>query len=536
MPPGEQPRVHIPVAPPGVAGSSPLAVEDTMADLDERQLETRVAEILHRRPAVGLAVGVVRDGALQFFSAHGVADIASRAPVTEDTVFRIGSITKTMTAIAAMQLVERGLIDLDAPANGYLRAYRLVPRKREWRPATVRHLLTHTAGVAEEVPRTAAVRRDYGVGFPPGRVPTPAEYYQGRVRLDVEPGTRFRYTDHGPTAVGQIVADVSGLPLDRYLRERVFAPLGMADTDLVLGDRLRPRLATGYRLRGSGPRAVPRRDSVTAAAGNAYSTPRDMARYLAALTGGGANEHGRVLEPATLATMFAPQYQPDPRIPGLGLAFWRVDGGGHCVVEHQGTVPGFDSQIFLAPDDGVGVMAFTNGTGRGPFWLPVEIGALLEDLIGIAHRRIRTDVPQHPEVWGQLCGWYRVPGPVTDVRATSFLGAGLEVFVRGGRLWLRILTPVPALARGLELRPDDAGDPYAFQLDLGRFGMGGIRVVFSQDPDGRARGLHLEMQPVSAWRQPAATNPRRWAGGALTVAGTALLARRLGSRRRDGCG
>ena len=254
-----------------------------MADLDKLRLETRVAEILHRRPAVGLAVGVVRDGALQFSSAHGVADIPSRAPVTEDTVFRIGSITKTITAIAAMQLVERGLIDLDAPANDYLRAYRLVPRKREWRPATVRHLLTHTAGIAEEVPRTAAVRRDYGVGFPPGRVPTPAEYYRGRVRLDVEPGTRFRYTDHGPTAVGQIVEDVSGLPLDRYLRERVFAPLGMADTDLVLPDRLRPRLATGYRLRGTGPRAVPRRDSVTAAAGNTYSTPRDMARYLVAL-------------------------------------------------------------------------------------------------------------------------------------------------------------------------------------------------------------------------------------------------------------
>jgi len=68
--------------------------------------------------------------------------------------------------------------------------------------------------------------------------------------------------------------------------------------------------------------------NVTAAAGNAYSTPRDMARYLAALTGGGANEHGRVLEPATLATMFEPQYQPDPRIAGLGLAFWRVDDRG----------------------------------------------------------------------------------------------------------------------------------------------------------------------------------------------------------------
>jgi CubicO group peptidase (beta-lactamase class C family) len=101
-----------------------------MTDLDKGQLETRVAEVLNRHPCVGLAVGVVRDGALQFFSGHGVADIPSRTPVTEDTVVRIASITKTMTAVAVMQLVEQGLIDLDAPANDYLRSYELVPRRR----------------------------------------------------------------------------------------------------------------------------------------------------------------------------------------------------------------------------------------------------------------------------------------------------------------------------------------------------------------------------------------------------------------------
>ena len=136
-----------------------------MPDLDKGQLETRVAELRNRHPCVGLAVGVVRDGALEF-SGHGVADIPSRTPVTEDTVVRIASITKTMTAVAVMQMVEHGLIDLDAPANDYLRSYELVPRSPSWRPATVRHLLTHTAGIAEEVPRSAAVRRDYGVGFP----------------------------------------------------------------------------------------------------------------------------------------------------------------------------------------------------------------------------------------------------------------------------------------------------------------------------------------------------------------------------------
>jgi len=119
-----------------------------MAEFDKLRWEMRVAEMLHRQPAVGMAVGVVRNGALQFFSAHGVADVPSRVPVTDDTVFRVGSITKTMTAIAAMQLVEQGLLDLDAPANDYLRAYRLAPPKPGWRPATVRHLLTHTAGIA----------------------------------------------------------------------------------------------------------------------------------------------------------------------------------------------------------------------------------------------------------------------------------------------------------------------------------------------------------------------------------------------------
>ena len=120
-----------------------------MLEVDELEMKARVGGILNRRPAVGLAVGVVRDGRLEFFHGHGVADIASNTPVTEDTVFRIASITKTFTAIAVMQLWEQGLVDLDAPANDYLRAYRLIPAKAGFRPATVRHLLTHTAGVPE---------------------------------------------------------------------------------------------------------------------------------------------------------------------------------------------------------------------------------------------------------------------------------------------------------------------------------------------------------------------------------------------------
>ena len=82
---------------------------------------------------------------------------------------------------------------------------------------------------------------------------------------------------------------------------------------------------------------------VTAGAASVYPTARDMARYVAALLGGGANVHGSVLKLATLATMFEPHYQPDPRVPGMGLGFWRGNAGGH-LVEHTGILSGFNSQ------------------------------------------------------------------------------------------------------------------------------------------------------------------------------------------------
>jgi len=116
---------------------------------DEPELRAWMNGILNRHAAVGVAVGIVRHGSLEFFNRHGFADIASNTPIDADTVFRIGSVTKPFTAIAVMQLHEQGLVDLDAPANDYLRAYRLIPAHAGLRPATVRHLLTHTAGIAE---------------------------------------------------------------------------------------------------------------------------------------------------------------------------------------------------------------------------------------------------------------------------------------------------------------------------------------------------------------------------------------------------
>ena len=237
------------------------------ASIDELALTARVGEVLNRWPVAGLAVGVIRHGSLAWFHGHGVADVTSGTPVDQDTVFRIASVTKTITAIAVMQLQEQGMVDLDAP-------------------------------------------------------------------------------------------------LSRYLREHVFGPLGMDHSDLVRSERVRPRLATGYQLGSRGLKAVTDREVVQAGAGAVYSTTRDMARYTAALLGGGANARGRVLRPETLATMFQPHYQPDPRIPGMGLAFFRSYAGEHQTVGHDGIWTGFHSALLLVPGQGAGVVAFAN---TGPF-------------------------------------------------------------------------------------------------------------------------------------------------------------------------
>jgi len=365
--------------------------------------------------------------------------------------------------------------------------------------------------------------------------PTPslAEYYRGGLRADFEPGTKWAYSNHGFATLGQIVEDVSGLPLDRYLRERVFGPLGMTSSDLVRSERMRPRMATGYELRSGGLKAVTDYEVVPAGAGGAYSTTSDMARYASALLGGGANEHGSILRPETLAQMFEPHYQPDPRIPGMGLGFLRDTVGGHRTVGHDGIWKGFLSAVVLARDEGIGVLAFANTGSFNPRGAAVPVAnAVLRLLLGLPDDTVRTDVPERPHVWRELCGWYSFgPGVLTDPQPRA-MGAGLEVVVRGDHLTIRGQTPVPAVRKGLRLYPD-SDDPYAFRIDLSGLGTGTSSVVFSREPGGEVRALHLGFMPMSFQKRPNVRNPRSWVTGALAITTMAIAVRWHRATRRQ---
>jgi CubicO group peptidase (beta-lactamase class C family) len=520
--------------------------EQALPQVAKAGLSRWIDEVLNRRPAVGLAVGVIRSGRL-YFRGHGLADIASETAITEDTVFRIGSLTKLFTAIAIMQLSERGLVDLDAPANGYLRAYRLVPAQDDWRPATLRHLLTHTAGIPEIRGVADLLQADFmPSGGRPGHLsvmagqplPSLAEYYRGGLRIVVEPGTAFAYTNHGFATLGQVVEDVSGMPLEYYFRERIFEPLGMSDSGLVRSERITSGLATGYAFGRTGPVPVPDREWTCAGGGGIYSTPRDMARFVAALVRGGANEHGGILEPATLATMFEPHYQPDHRIQGMGIGFFRDEVGGHRVVSHDGILPGFNSAMLLAPDDGVGVIAFTNGSSGAFGWLRIELDRLMRQVLEIPGEVVRNP-PHHPEVWADLCGRYVFLPRISDLRIRLMLSRGIEVFAGGGRLAVRLLTPVPIPFQGLPLDADDEQDPDVFRLDLSRFGMPPVRVIFSRQTGGRAMAVHTDLggQPWSLVRRDVAAVKSRWPRAALAavvaIGVTAAARRRAGKHGLD---
>jgi hypothetical protein len=166
-------------------------------------------------------------------------------------------------------------------------------------------------------------------------------------------------------------------------------------------------------------------------------------------------------------------------------------------------------------------------------WLQAELGRLLRHLLDVPDEVVRSDVPHHPEVWGDIRGHYRLPEGVSDLRGRVMMAGGAEVFVRGGRPVVRVLTPVPALYRGFPLHPDDEKDPYAFRLDLSAFGMGTARVVFSHEASAGTTACHTDLQSLSLYKRPARGGPAARftvALGALAVGAAVVAGRRQGRR------
>lgn len=286
-------------APPAGATASPAsgAIDRVLADAVSRgDVPGVVAMAVNRR-------GVIYRGAF------GMADTAARRPLGIDSMFRIASMTKPVTSVAAMQLVEQGRLRLDDPAGKYLPelaqlsvfdsfdartgAYRV---RRAKKTVTVRHLFTHTSGLGYNF--TSPTVRDF-------KPRAGEEYVAGP--LIFEPGDQWLYgtsTDW----VGRLVESISGQPLEDYFRAHIFGPLGMTDTSYTVPEQKRPRLVVVHRRQADGtfapdsvqpPPVVPR----PIGGGGLASTAADYARFLQMLLNGGALNGMRILSPDTVAAM-----------------------------------------------------------------------------------------------------------------------------------------------------------------------------------------------------------------------------------------
>ncbi|MEM8861276.1 MAG: serine hydrolase domain-containing protein, partial [Chloroflexota bacterium] len=189
--------------------------------------------LMGRSQLPGMVMGVVKNGKPVFIKGYGVSNIQEDTAVNEDTIFRIASISKIVTAIGVMQLVESGKVELDAPVENYLRSFRIRKHPAATKPMTVRHLLTHTAGIGELAPLLGYVQPQtfMGVSLKNTSLPPLKKLYRGELRPDRAPGQAWSYANHGYATLGQIIADVSGLSFPEYMQKNIFEPLGMHCSD-----------------------------------------------------------------------------------------------------------------------------------------------------------------------------------------------------------------------------------------------------------------------------------------------------------------
>jgi CubicO group peptidase (beta-lactamase class C family) len=479
-------------------------------------------ESFNEHTLAGLAVGIVAGGRLVHTVSLGLADAERGVPVTPQTVFRIGSISKTMTAVGVLQLVEAGLVGLDDPVNEHLRSTRIAERGA---PVTVRHLLTHTGGIGELRRWSDLFRPTIGIAAKPGQAPALAEFYAPALRAEVEPGLKWAYANHGFALLGQLVEDVTGEPFADAMRARLFEPLGMRHTDFLRSERVEAQLAVGYHLRRRGLKPVKYQEIVVAGAGSVFSSVEDMALYAAALAGGGANEHGRVLAPKTLALMLEPQDEPSPRLPAMGLAFMLERAGEHVLAGHDGGWSGFVSSLLFSPDAGLGVVAFTNTTSP---LAPHDVSdRLLRRALDVEDE---PAVPDSPHLWPELLGLYKLPrGLNTNFRMWPVLGGEVEVTVRKGHLAVRAPSPMRRLRKGVRLHALDESDPLVFEA---RESVVRVPVAFSRGAGGRIESVRAATTRggfVRLERRSRLASLRLWgrvAGGAAAAAGATAVVRR----------
>jgi len=360
--------------------------------IDQDRIDAYIHSRMQAANIPGLALGVIYDDQIVYLKGYGIAGPDGRA-VTPQTPFILGSTSKSITALAVMQLVEAGKIDLDAPVTRYLPWFRTSDAAASAH-ITVRNLLNQNSGLP-----TAEGRRGISDNNQSSTALENGVRELSSVQLSQPAGQAYEYANENYNLLGLIVQTVSGTSYEDYVRSAIFAPLQMNHSAAALSDRAATDLATGYRnwLFWPGPFDAPYPRRMTPS-GFLISSAEDMAHYLSAQLNGGRYGDHQLLSSQGIDTLHAPGSQISSSSSyGMG---WVIQGqAGSTKIWHDGDISNFHSNLLLLPEQHIGLVMLINVGGffnSAALNIPIEgvAAILLGDSLTASTNPPSTVIPQ----------------------------------------------------------------------------------------------------------------------------------------------
>jgi len=418
----------------------------------------------------GVCIAVINLGKIEWAKGYGVKEIGGNTPVTPETLFQAGSISKPVTTLGTLQLVEKGALDLDAPVNDRLKSWNVPENEFTAKEkVTLRRLLSHTAGLSVS-------------GFPgyadSDPIPTPVQILNGEkpantapVRVDLIPGSEWRYSGGGFVVIQVLVADVTEKPFQDFMKETVLTPLGMTHSTFQqpLPQNLTPFAACGHDSNGKAN--TPRwRVRPELAPGGMWTTAQDLGRFVMELQKSANGASNKVISQAMTQTMMKKVHS----FYGLGLV---LDGSTNedRSFSHSGGNEGYTCDFFGYIHRGQGLVVLTNSTTGG---------GLVEEI-------------QHSVATAY--GW---PGFQTkELAVIEIIPAKLSAYVGDFRAAAEPETPFLITLEGnqLHFNSSETGDWALYPISETEFVYldGEVHITFVRGPDGRYDQIRLMGQELS---------------------------------------
>lgn len=287
----------------------------------------------------GVALAVIKDGKVIKNKGYGLANVETNTPITSETVFKIGSISKPIIAMGIMLLVEEGKISLDDKVSKFLDG-----TPETWKDISVRHLLSHTSGIVREAP-----------GFNPAKIQSDADVIKTAysLPLNFKPGEKYEYCNVGYFSLAEIIRKVSGKPWSEFLSERILKPLGMHSTRPTTFDEIVPQRANGYSFSNN---KLSNSEVYLALrpSGAFLSTISDLIKLDAALNS------KEFLKPETRKLMWTPFKFNDGKDSMYGLGWRSEEINGIKRIGHGGSLNGFKSFYSRFVNEGFSIIVLTN--------------------------------------------------------------------------------------------------------------------------------------------------------------------------------